>query len=157
MKAEKERTDWSGCEGVSWRRPGGEVVHEADRPPPRDQPGSPQVAISQSITVNSIYAAEMIAVSAGVSTWDRWRRWRSSSGTPRSTSSPRRKRREKKLRRRHRAERRFRGKLVDVEVKNPDGICSGVKSLILNGHTLSGNLIPADMLLERNQVEVVLG
>ena len=29
------RTDWSGCEGISWRRDG-EVVHEPDRAPPRD-------------------------------------------------------------------------------------------------------------------------
>jgi len=30
------RTDWSGCEGLSWRKPDGEVVHEPDRAPPRD-------------------------------------------------------------------------------------------------------------------------
>lgn len=30
------RTDWSGCEGISWRKPDGEVVHEPDRAPPRD-------------------------------------------------------------------------------------------------------------------------
>jgi radical SAM superfamily enzyme YgiQ (UPF0313 family) len=30
------RTDWSGCEGISWRKSDGEVVHEPDRAPPRD-------------------------------------------------------------------------------------------------------------------------
>ena len=41
--------------------------------------------------------------------------------------------------------------------RNPDGVCHGVRSLTLNGVTLSGNLVPADELSERNQVRVILG
>ena len=55
------------------------------------------------------------------------------------------------------ARRRFRGKMIEIVVKNPDGICRGVKSIALNGNTLTGNLLPANELLERNQVEVILG
>ena len=55
------------------------------------------------------------------------------------------------------ATRRFRGRTVEIEVKNPNGICRGVKSLTLNGKPLPGNLVPADRLGEKNLVEVVLG
>jgi cellobiose phosphorylase len=55
------------------------------------------------------------------------------------------------------ATRRFRGRTLEIEVKNPDGVCHGVKSLTLNGVALAGNLVPVDRLGERNQVEVVLG
>ena len=34
------RTDWSGCQGLSWRR-AGEIVHEPDRPPPADLDAMP--------------------------------------------------------------------------------------------------------------------
>ncbi|MBN2499587.1 MAG: hypothetical protein JXB38_02405 [Anaerolineales bacterium] len=55
------------------------------------------------------------------------------------------------------ATRRFRGYTIQIEVKNPEGVCRGVQSLTLNGEALEGNLIPADMLGESNRVEVVLG
>jgi len=55
------------------------------------------------------------------------------------------------------ATRRFRGRTVQIEVKNPDSVCRGVKSLTLNGETLDGNLLPADMLGSQNQVKVILG
>ncbi len=55
------------------------------------------------------------------------------------------------------ATRRFRGRLIQIEVKNPDGVCRGVKTLILNGEKLADNLIPADRLGPHNRVEVVLG
>ena len=55
------------------------------------------------------------------------------------------------------ATRRFRGKTIQIEVKNPHGLCRGVKSLTLNGQILPGNLIPADGLSEQNLVEVVMG
>ncbi|MBN2003196.1 MAG: N,N'-diacetylchitobiose phosphorylase [Anaerolineae bacterium] len=55
------------------------------------------------------------------------------------------------------ATRRFRGKIIQIEVKNPGGVCKGVKSTTLNGKPLPDNLIPADQLGERNQVEVILG
>ena len=55
------------------------------------------------------------------------------------------------------ATRRFRNTTIDIEVKNPEGVCRGVKKLTLNGVLLKGDLIPADRLLEHNAVEVVLG
>jgi cellobiose phosphorylase len=56
-----------------------------------------------------------------------------------------------------RATRRFRGRTIEIEVKNPDSVCRGVKSLTLNGETLTGNLVPADRLEAHNRVEAVLG
>jgi len=53
--------------------------------------------------------------------------------------------------------RRFRGKSVKIEVRNPSGIEKGVKRLTLNGEVLSGNLIPVDRLAAENEVIVVLG
>ncbi|MCD8106668.1 MAG: N,N'-diacetylchitobiose phosphorylase [Oscillospiraceae bacterium] len=51
----------------------------------------------------------------------------------------------------------FRGTHLDIDVQNPDHVESGVKTLILNGETLSGNLIPADKLKSENKVTVILG
>ena len=56
-----------------------------------------------------------------------------------------------------RATRRFRGCILEIEVKNPGAVCRGVRSLTLNGETLPGNLIPAQGLSASNEVEVVLG
>ncbi len=55
------------------------------------------------------------------------------------------------------ATRRFRGRTIEINVENPDGVCQGVKTLILNGEALVGNLVPADQLGEHNKVRVVLG
>ena len=55
------------------------------------------------------------------------------------------------------ATRRFRGKTLQIEVKNPDRVCRGVKSMALNGETLADNLVPVDKLTEQSRVEVVLG
>jgi N,N'-diacetylchitobiose phosphorylase len=55
------------------------------------------------------------------------------------------------------ATRRFRGRTIQIEVRNPDGVCRGVKTLTLNGKPLRGTLIPVDRLGDRNEVEVVLG
>jgi cellobiose phosphorylase len=55
------------------------------------------------------------------------------------------------------ATRRFRGRTVQIDVKNPSGVCRGVKSLTLNGQPLPDNLVPADRLGEQNKVEVVMG
>jgi cellobiose phosphorylase len=56
-----------------------------------------------------------------------------------------------------RATRRFRGRTIDIEVRNPSGVCRGVKTLTLNGRVLNGTLLPADRLDDHNRVEVVLG
>ena len=55
------------------------------------------------------------------------------------------------------ASRRFRGKQIDIEVRNPDGVCKGVKQVVLNGKQLADNLLYATMLKAENRVEVVLG
>ncbi|MBN1304787.1 MAG: hypothetical protein JXA13_10165 [Anaerolineales bacterium] len=55
------------------------------------------------------------------------------------------------------ATRRFRNKTVEIEVRNPEGVCRGVKTLTLNGEVLEGILIPAEKLGETNKVEVLLG
>jgi hypothetical protein len=39
-------------------------------------------------------------------------------------------------------------------IKNKNGIQKGVKKIILNGNILEGNLIPADRMLENNDVLV---
>ncbi|MDD4279848.1 MAG: hypothetical protein PHX74_08970 [Candidatus Sumerlaeales bacterium] len=39
--------------------------------------------------------------------------------------------------------RKFRGKKYEITVKNPDGVCKGVKSMIVDGKPVEGNLIVA--------------
>jgi len=56
-----------------------------------------------------------------------------------------------------RATRRFRGRTVRIEVRNPRGLCRGVRSLALNGRALAGNLLPAEQLEQDNEVQAVLG
>jgi cellobiose phosphorylase len=53
--------------------------------------------------------------------------------------------------------RRFRGRLLGFQVKNPQGVCRGVRSVSLNGLELPDNLIPAGRLGEENIIEVVMG
>ena len=55
------------------------------------------------------------------------------------------------------ATRQFRGKTVNIDVKNPNGVCQGVKSISLNGESLSDGFVPVDRLSDINNVEVVLG
>jgi N,N'-diacetylchitobiose phosphorylase len=55
------------------------------------------------------------------------------------------------------ATRRFRGRTLHIEVRNPNGVCRGVKTLTLNGETLACNLVPVGKLRDENRVEVVLG
>jgi cellobiose phosphorylase len=55
------------------------------------------------------------------------------------------------------ATRRFRSRIIQIEVENPNGVCRGVKSLTLNDEALPDNLIPADKLGEHNRVKVALG
>jgi cellobiose phosphorylase len=55
------------------------------------------------------------------------------------------------------ATRQFRGKTIEIEVKNPNSVCSGVVSLTLNGKPLPGSLVPVTQLAEHNRVAVLLG
>ena len=51
----------------------------------------------------------------------------------------------------------FRGKKLYMTFKNPDGVESGVKEIVMNGEKLDGNFIPADKLTDSNEITVVLG
>jgi len=53
--------------------------------------------------------------------------------------------------------RRFRGKILNIHVTNPNGVEKGVKLLTVNGKTLEGNLISPDILTAVNTIEVVMG
>jgi cellobiose phosphorylase len=54
-------------------------------------------------------------------------------------------------------ERVFRGKTVKIEVKNPNGVSKGVKSLLVDGKTVEGNLIPLDRIRDGTKVIATLG
>jgi len=51
----------------------------------------------------------------------------------------------------------FRRKKLDITVKNPSHVESGVKAMTLNGKALDGDYVPASILEEQNVIEVVLG
>ena len=53
--------------------------------------------------------------------------------------------------------RRFRGNMVSISFKNPNGVQKGVKSLIINGEKIEGNLIPVSKIKNNSIVEVVMG
>jgi cellobiose phosphorylase len=55
------------------------------------------------------------------------------------------------------AVRRFRGKKLTIEVRNPSGVCGGVKTLTIDGRTVPGNLVPAAALRHGATVVAVLG
>ena len=55
------------------------------------------------------------------------------------------------------ATRRFRGRTIEIEVRNPAGVCRGIKTLTLNNRALGDTLLPADRLADHNWVEVILG
>jgi len=57
----------------------------------------------------------------------------------------------------YKAVRVFRGKRVEIEVRNPRGICRGVAEMIVNGERLDGSLVPVEKLKDDNQVVVILG
>ena len=54
------------------------------------------------------------------------------------------------------AVRKFRGKKIDITVKNPNRKCCGVKSLELDGVKIAGNLIPVEQIRDGMNVLAVL-
>ncbi len=52
--------------------------------------------------------------------------------------------------------RRFRGKMIDITIKNPDNKEKGVSRLVVNGKTIERNFIPFDLLEEKNEVEAIM-
>ena len=53
--------------------------------------------------------------------------------------------------------RRFRGATYDIAVKNPDHVCKGVASVVVDGTPIEGNVLPAFADGKVHQVEVTLG
>jgi cellobiose phosphorylase len=53
--------------------------------------------------------------------------------------------------------RHFRGKTVQIEIKNPNGVSSCVKSLTIDGRTVPGNLVPAEKIKDGATIVAVLG
>ena len=53
--------------------------------------------------------------------------------------------------------RRFRGAIYDIEIKNPDHVCRGVKQVIVDGKEISGNVLPVFADGKTHKAEVILG
>jgi N,N'-diacetylchitobiose phosphorylase len=51
----------------------------------------------------------------------------------------------------------FKGKTLEIEIDNPEGVEKGVRTLTLNNEPVEGNKIPETKLKERNRVKVVMG
>lgn len=55
------------------------------------------------------------------------------------------------------AKRNLRGMKLNFEVKNPNRISKGVKSITVDGTAVSGNIIPWDVLKDGSKIAVVMG
>jgi cellobiose phosphorylase len=55
------------------------------------------------------------------------------------------------------ATRRFRGKIFQITVRNPDKVCKGVDRITVDEEPIHDNLIPADLSPGEHQVEVWMG
>lgn len=55
------------------------------------------------------------------------------------------------------ATRHFRGKTINITVKNPKKVEKGVKKLVVNGETISGNIVPFEKMQAVNEVIVTMG
>jgi cellobiose phosphorylase len=53
--------------------------------------------------------------------------------------------------------RRFRGKMVNIKVENPNKVEKGVVSMTVNGEKINGNIVPFDKMKDENEVIVVMG
>ena len=51
--------------------------------------------------------------------------------------------------------RRFRGAEYHITVKNPDGVCKGIKSVTVDGQPIEGNVV--NHLPGTHTVEVIMG
>jgi cellobiose phosphorylase len=56
-----------------------------------------------------------------------------------------------------RVHRRFRGADYEIEVRNPDGVSTGVCSLTVDGSAVTGGVVPVAREGATVRVEVVLG
>jgi len=53
--------------------------------------------------------------------------------------------------------RNFRDAVYQIEVKNPDHVSKGVKSITVNGQTIDGPVIPIFSEGSENQVKILMG
>jgi len=53
--------------------------------------------------------------------------------------------------------RRFRGKMLNISVKNPKGVQKGIKQIIINKQKITGNIIFDDQLKDMNEISVEMG
>ncbi len=53
--------------------------------------------------------------------------------------------------------RRFRGKFLDITVKNDSGVEKGVVKVVVNGKEIQGNVIPVSALKDQNDISVEMG
>jgi len=53
--------------------------------------------------------------------------------------------------------RHYREKNIAIEVRNPKGVCRGVKTLTVDGEPIPGSIIPAEKLRNDSRVVVTLG
>jgi cellobiose phosphorylase len=53
--------------------------------------------------------------------------------------------------------RKFRGKKFTITISNPDGVQKGVRSILLNGRLIEGNLLSIDLADVENEVIAVMG
>ena len=50
----------------------------------------------------------------------------------------------------------FRGNHLHIVVKNPGHVESGCKNLTVNGVAMEGNYIPAEVLTEQTEIELIM-
>ena len=51
----------------------------------------------------------------------------------------------------------FRGRTVRIVVKNPGGVCKGVRSLVIDGRPVEGSLAPLDRIKDGSRIVATLG
>ncbi len=51
----------------------------------------------------------------------------------------------------------FRGDVYNIEIKNPDGVCKGIKSVTVDGKTIEGNIVVPFKDGKEHNVEVIMG
>mgnify|MGYP006393981875 FL=1 len=51
----------------------------------------------------------------------------------------------------------FRGDVFDIEFKNPDHVSQGIKSVIVDGKKIDGNVLPVFGDKKHHSVEVIMG
>jgi cellobiose phosphorylase len=57
----------------------------------------------------------------------------------------------------YRVTRRFRGATLNIQVRNPDGLCKGIMSISVDGVPISGELIPTSQPGATCNVDVIMG